>query len=281
MPDASLTERHPKMPGRRYIFADEAGDFQFARSPNVSKYFIVCTVAVDDCAIGHQLLDLRRQLLCDGYPFGDYFYASEDKQAIRDRVYECIRGSKLAVHATILEKSKAQPQTHISKARFYKYAWYFHFSGISRRLTEDVEHLLITTASAGVRKAQAAFTAAVKDVLLQRLGAVEWTTHFCQSMADPCLQVAHYCAWAIQRKWERGVRSWKADTQAAIPTSCKRSTGMEGRGDRQARQCRTNPVAVVLILDAIDSNKWLPCERPFVRHRAQLLRPSLAASWLT
>jgi hypothetical protein len=23
-------------------------------------------------------------------------------------------------------------------------------------------------------------------------------------MSDPCLQVADYCTWAIQRKWERG-----------------------------------------------------------------------------
>lgn len=27
---------------RRFIFADEAGEFEFAREPNVSRYFIVC-----------------------------------------------------------------------------------------------------------------------------------------------------------------------------------------------------------------------------------------------
>jgi hypothetical protein len=28
-------------------------------------------------------------------------------------------------------------------------------------------------------------------------------------MADPCLQAADYCTWAIQKKWERGnVRSY-------------------------------------------------------------------------
>lgn len=30
-----------------------------------------------------------------------------------------------------------------------------------------------------------------------------WMTDFCPASADPCLQVADYCAWAIQRKWER------------------------------------------------------------------------------
>ncbi len=32
----------------------------------------------------------------------------------------------------------------------------------------------------------------------------KWATDFWPSGADPCLQVADYCAWAIQRKWEKG-----------------------------------------------------------------------------
>jgi hypothetical protein len=28
-------------------------------------------------------------------------------------------------------------------------------------------------------------------------------TTFCPAAADPCVQIADYCAWAIQRKWER------------------------------------------------------------------------------
>jgi hypothetical protein len=30
----------------------------------------------------------------------------------------------------------------------------------------------------------------------------EWKADFMPCHADPCLQVADYCAWAIQRKWE-------------------------------------------------------------------------------
>ena len=30
-----------------------------------------------------------------------------------------------------------------------------------------------------------------------------YRTDFCPAAADPCLQVADYCAWALQRKWER------------------------------------------------------------------------------
>ena len=49
---------------RRYLFADEAGDFQFARGHNISRYFIVCTVLMEQCSVGNALLDLRARLSC-------------------------------------------------------------------------------------------------------------------------------------------------------------------------------------------------------------------------
>jgi hypothetical protein len=36
------------------------------------------------------------------------------------------------------------------------------------------------------------------------MGKRRWKTAFFPSMADPLLQVADYCTWAIQRKWESG-----------------------------------------------------------------------------
>ena len=39
---------------RQFIFADEAGDFTFAKGPN-SRYFVVCTVMLNSCKIGEDL----------------------------------------------------------------------------------------------------------------------------------------------------------------------------------------------------------------------------------
>jgi len=47
---------------RLFVFADEAGCFTFNREPNVSRYFILCTVVMDKCSVGTDLLDLRRRL---------------------------------------------------------------------------------------------------------------------------------------------------------------------------------------------------------------------------
>ncbi|MEN9873570.1 MAG: hypothetical protein RL186_467, partial [Pseudomonadota bacterium] len=43
-----------------FIFADEAGCFAFNRNENVSRYFILCTVSMNNCDVGTDLLELRR-----------------------------------------------------------------------------------------------------------------------------------------------------------------------------------------------------------------------------
>lgn len=192
----------------KFIFADEAGCFTFNRQPNVSKYFILCTVIMDDCSVGADLLDLRRELAWRGMELGDYFHATKDKQAIRDAVFETIVARQFAVQATIMEKCKAQPHVKISKPRFYQYAYFYHFkNSVSRMLTAEFE-TLVTTASLGTKKERLAFRDAVSDVMRQT-SRTRWRADFMPAQADPCLQVADYCAWAIQRKWElRDTRSY-------------------------------------------------------------------------
>ena len=72
------------------------------------------------------------------------------------------------------------------------------------KFVRAVKEIQITTATAGVRKEQPKFSNAVNDVAQQVMRNRRWQTAFCPSMADPMLQVADYCTWAIQKKWERG-----------------------------------------------------------------------------
>lgn len=192
----------------RYLFSDEAGDFTFNREPNVSRYFIICTVAIDTLQLGNDLTALRHALLREGLPVGDCFHATTDAQAVRDRVYAVLAASDFTFQATICEKSKAQPQVRESKARFYKYPWYYHFRyGVAPRLKAD-DRLLVTAASIGTKREKQTYTSALKDVVNQSAGHIDWTVDFRPALADHCLQAADYCAWAVQRKWER------ADTRA-------------------------------------------------------------------
>lgn len=188
---------------KRYIFADESGCFNFSRGHNISRYYIICTITMDSCEVGNALLELRRELAWKKAPLGDYFHATTDSQAIRDAVYSVICRYDFKIQATIMEKSKAIPNVRVTKHRFYQYGWFYHFKNSVAKVLNEYDELLITTASIGTKKGQAVFTNAVNDVVQQHLPRERWATSFCPNAADPCLQVADYCSWAIQRKWEK------------------------------------------------------------------------------
>lgn len=71
----------------RYVFAGEAGNFDFSRGTGASRYFILCTVDSRDCEVGDALLALRRQLGWRGLHLDRVFHATEDPQTVRDEVF--------------------------------------------------------------------------------------------------------------------------------------------------------------------------------------------------
>jgi len=190
----------------RFVFADEAGDFTFKRKIGASKYFLLCTLTTDDCSLSNALLDIRRNLVAAGEPDRDKLHTTSDSQATRDKVFECLESHSFEIDATILEKSKAQPQTRSNDATFYQYAWYYHFNFVGPRLLSDDKKLLVTAAALGQKKTRATLKQAVNNTLQQTARRDRWEVTFIESSMDPILWAADYCAWAIQRKWERDDR---------------------------------------------------------------------------
>src|SRR5271156_2186882 len=86
----------------------------------------------------------------------------------------------------------------------HKYGWFYHFKFGMRNHIGVHQELMITAASIGTKRSQTEFTDAVNDVVHQTIKRQQWATSFWPAHADPCLQLADYCTWAIQRKWERG-----------------------------------------------------------------------------
>ena len=104
--------------------------------------------------------------------------------------------------ATILEKRKAQP--HLQAEReLYKMAWFLHFKHVAPRVATKTDRLMVMAASLGTKKKKATFHRAVDDVVWQVSPCHSYRVAFWSMESDPCLQVADYCTWAIQRKWER------------------------------------------------------------------------------
>ncbi len=108
---------------RIHVFADESGNFDFSSSPGATRYFVLTTVSFfDDRQACADLEALRYQFAWDQEkPLGP-FHATEDRQAVRDRVFSAIEPHQFRVDATILEKRKAEPSIRPTDEEFYRYA---------------------------------------------------------------------------------------------------------------------------------------------------------------
>lgn len=187
----------------RYVFADEAGNFDFSDGRGASRYFILCTVAADECVVGDALLKLRRDLGWKGIHLDSVFHAAEDPQAVRDEVFAVLATMPFRIDATILEKCKAQPHLRTQRA-LYKMAWYLHFKYVAPRIAGREDRLFVAASSLGTKGGRGALHTAVDDVVHQVAPCGSHRVAFWPVDSDPCLQAADYCTWAIQRKWERG-----------------------------------------------------------------------------
>jgi hypothetical protein len=189
---------------RKYVFADECGNFDFSTKQGASKYFILVSVTIEDCSVGSQLHSLRRDLAMRGVGLDrDQFHATTDQQAVRDLVYPIVAAAPLRIDAVILEKRKAYPHVRSTEEKFYQTAWYMHMKFVAPKIAMKGDELLVVSAALGTAKKRRVFHAAVTSVMKQVSGGSAQVAAWSDS-SEPCLQVADYCAWAIQRKWERG-----------------------------------------------------------------------------
>ena len=195
---------------RVHVFADEGGNFDFSRQPGASRYFILTTVTMDTCAVGDALADLRRQLSWEGHDLSKGFHAKDDSYAIRSRVFDELAKHPIRVDTLILDKPKAQPQTHPNEPRFYQYAWFYHFKYVGPQIFRGRNELFVIAAAIETKRKRGIFHAAVRNVVGQVAPSASFNTAFWPASGEPCLQAADYCCWAIQRKWEQNDPTWHA-----------------------------------------------------------------------
>lgn len=190
--------------GRKYAFVDEAGNVDFSGRRGSSRYFVLTSVALDDCAIGTALLDLRREVAWEGVELEGQIHATEETQRGRDRVFAVLANHDFRIDSTIIDKPKTPPHLREATTRFYKTAWYLHLQYVVPEVALAGDDLLVAGASVGTHREQSTLRAALADAVARAAPGAAWRTAFWSAASDPCLQVADYCCWAIQRKWERG-----------------------------------------------------------------------------
>jgi hypothetical protein len=190
----------------RFVFADEAGNFDFSLKKGASRYFVLTTVTMGDCRTGDALALLRRDLTWRGSNLPRQFHATDDTREVRGAVFDLLKRSPIRIDATVLEKRKAQPHLQ-GELALYKMGWYLHFKYVAPRIATSQDRLLVVAASLGTKKTRRFFNAAVDDVVRQ-VAPSRHRVAFWVAESDPCLQVADYCCWAVQRAWEHGDHSY-------------------------------------------------------------------------
>jgi len=135
----------------RYVFADEAGNFDFSLKVGASRYFILTTVTMDDCRVGDALAHLRRTLTWRGHSLPVPFHATEDTPAVRSAVFDLLMRSSIRIDATVLEKHL---QSEVDRPR--------------RRRQPRHEEDATTLQRCGRRRGQAGFPSPASRCLLGR-----------------------------------------------------------------------------------------------------------------
>lgn len=90
-----------------FVFADEAGNFDFSLNGGASRFFVISTVTLDPRVVAPAMTALRYDLGWRGLALDSVFHASTDAQAVRDEVFATLTPLPLRIDATILEEAES------------------------------------------------------------------------------------------------------------------------------------------------------------------------------
>lgn len=191
-----------------FLFFDESGDLNF--SPIGSKYYFFGVLTTQSPSqLTNALNELRYSLYEDDLGF-EYFHASEDRQAVRNQVFNVISSvGEFEFDSIIIEKSKANPVFRDEK-RFYPQFANYLLAYVFKRYRDLGERVILITDRLPVKKKRKAVEKTFKSYIARNLGSRPYSILHHSSAAHACLQAADYCMWAVQRKWRNNdERSFK------------------------------------------------------------------------
>lgn len=193
-----------------YLFLDEGGNLDFAQTG--TKYFTLTSVTTFRPFVGSdELISLKYDLLEEGLNL-HYLHATEDRQAVRNRVFEVV-GRHLEnyrIDSIVVEKSKTPPELQLDTAFYPWILGRLLCDVITRIPAESFNELIVMTDLIPVQKKRKIIEKSIKETLSGELpNAIRYQLLHHPSMSCMGLQIADYCNWALYRKWINGdVRSY-------------------------------------------------------------------------
>ena len=188
-----------------YIFLDEGGNFDF--SPSGTKYFTLTSITKTRPFQIAPILDaLKYDLIETGLNI-EYFHASEDRQAVRDKVFASIQQfmNSMRIDSLIVEKRKTGTALREDTQFYPRMIGYILEYILKSKTAQNCDEVIVITDNIPIKKKRDAVEKAIKTILKQKLPKTsKYRVLHHASKSTFGLQVADYCNWAIFRKWEKG-----------------------------------------------------------------------------
>ena len=185
-----------------HVCLDEAGCFRF--DPHGTQYYIFTAVyTYEPAALASALTTLRFSLLKGGHDLPS-FHCTTDIQANRNEVIaRMLADGGWRFVSLVVEKRKVNPVLHTSEKFYPKFAiplLRFLFRGC---VSPGTDKIVVCTDTLPTGK-KAGVTKALKLAVAKELPDTPvWLYHHPRH-SNKWIQVADYCCWAVQRKWEMG-----------------------------------------------------------------------------
>lgn len=189
-----------------YVFIDVSGNYDF--SPAGTMSIVITSTVCSDINPGVlELYAVKHEVIDQGIDI-EYFHAAEDRQPVRDRIFNVISGLKnIRIDSIIVEKSKVDPSLRPLNKLYptmVEYLLQYPFDPRGIDVTRFDKVLIFMDRESARPREKEALTKAVKLSLARHSRGVPYALSMHSSASHPYLQIVDYCSWAVYVKWERG-----------------------------------------------------------------------------
>lgn len=185
-----------------YIFLDESGNLDFTRKTGATTHYVLAAIHVlAPINTSQKLQQLKYSLLCEGADI-EFFHASEDKQAVRDKVIDQLKtmAADIKVNYIYAKKTKTHPK-YQNNVAFYALLGKTLLKYIASYKANGYDKIVIVFDKALTKREQKGFLGEVKPEL-KKIGK-PYNIYFHQTLSDFNGQIADYFAWAKYVALER------------------------------------------------------------------------------
>ena len=147
-------------------------------------------------------------------PTSNIFHATEDRQVVRNQVYDFIENlENIEIDSVIVQKNKTNPSLYISEKKKKSKKGAMLYTIALRTLLQyifcrygnsaKVDQVVIVLSSIFDVSKRELIKKTIK-IYLKRIFSNPFYLYFHQNRSDKNTQIADYCCWAIYKKWTDG-----------------------------------------------------------------------------